>query len=266
MQMPSFFDDVPRLRVRDPLAQMLGSAQDGVFEYGYGDVLRLTGHSCPTVAAAYWLTWLALRALYPHALPERGGIRVEFRDNARVGSTGVTATVVQMLTGAAGSSGFKGLVGRFSRAGLQRFAPEIPLSLRFTRLERTLIDIVVRPVYAGGVQEVAKAAQMGAIENDGAARVMCILPAAEDGGVEAPFVGVVVLAREREAENLCEAHAQAWGWRRRRRQRGLRLGGEAAPWHRTALCFRRQRAGNQCQEKGAGLPWPAARRRRTPRR
>ena len=135
MQMPSFFDDVPRLRVRDPLAQMLGSAQDGVFEYGYGDVVRLTGHSCPTVAAAYWLTWLALRALYPQTLPERGGIRVEFRDNARVGSTGVTATVVQMLTGAAGSSGFKGLVGRFSRAGLQRFAPEIPLSLRFTRLD-----------------------------------------------------------------------------------------------------------------------------------
>lgn len=135
MNMPSFFDDVPRLRVRDPLAQMLGSAQDGVFEYGYGDVVRLTGHSCPTVAGAYWLTWLALRALYPHTLPERGGIRVEFRDNARVGSTGVIATVVQMLTGAAGGSGFKGIGGRFSRAGLQRFAPEIPLSLRFTRLD-----------------------------------------------------------------------------------------------------------------------------------
>ena len=135
MKLPRFFDDVPRLRVRDPLARMLGSAQDGVFEYGYGDVVRLTGHSCPTVAAAYWLTWLALRALYPQTLPERGGIRVEFRENARIGSTGVTATVVQMLTGAAGSSGFKGLVGRFSRAGLQRFAPEIPLSLRFTRLD-----------------------------------------------------------------------------------------------------------------------------------
>jgi hypothetical protein len=135
MNMPSFFDDVPRLRVRDPLAHMLGSAQDGVFEYGYGDVVRLTGHSCPTVAGAYWLTWLALRALYPHTLPERGGVRVEFRENARIGSTGVTATVVQMLTGAAGSSGFKGIGGRFSRAGLQRFAPEIPLSLRFTRLD-----------------------------------------------------------------------------------------------------------------------------------
>lgn len=32
-----------------------------------------------------------------------------------------------------------------------------PLELRFTNLERTLIDIVVRPFYAGGVFEVAKA-------------------------------------------------------------------------------------------------------------
>lgn len=32
-----------------------------------------------------------------------------------------------------------------------------PLDLRYTSLERTLIDIVIRPVYAGGVHEVAKA-------------------------------------------------------------------------------------------------------------
>ena len=38
---------------------------------------------------------------------------------------------------------------------------EKPLGrLRFTRLERTLVDIVVRPVYAGGVQEVAKAFEL----------------------------------------------------------------------------------------------------------
>ncbi len=40
-----------------------------------------------------------------------------------------------MLTGAAGGSGFKGIAGRFSRVGLQRYAPDIPLSLRFTRLD-----------------------------------------------------------------------------------------------------------------------------------
>lgn len=135
MSLPDFFEQVPLLRVQDPLAELLGSAEGGVLVYGYADAVRLTGHSCPTVAAAYWLTWRALALLYPDRLPERGGVRVEFQEGARSGSTGVVAAVVQLLTGAAGSSGFKGLGGRFNRAGLIRFAPHLLLSLRFTRLD-----------------------------------------------------------------------------------------------------------------------------------
>jgi hypothetical protein len=135
MTLPAFFEDVPKLRVRDPLAEVLGCAHDGVFVYGYADAVRLTGHSCPTVAAAYWLTWLAMHELFPDTLPQRGSVKVEFRDDARIGSTGVVATVIQMLTGAAGSSGFKGIGGRYGRAGLMRFKPDLPLSLRFTRLD-----------------------------------------------------------------------------------------------------------------------------------
>jgi hypothetical protein len=135
MRLPTFFDDVPRLRVHDALAEALGCADGGLLEFSYADAVRLTGHSCPTVAAAYWLTWLSLHALYGDAPPERGGVMVEFREDPRTGSTGVVATVVQMLTGAAGGSGFKGMGGRFSRAGLQRLSPELPLSLRFTRLD-----------------------------------------------------------------------------------------------------------------------------------
>ena len=135
MKLPDYFDDVPRLKVRDPLARVLGCAEDGVLDYGFADAVRLTGHACPTVAAAYWLTWLALEQLYPDELPQRGGIKVEFRDDARSGSNGVIATVVQMLTGAAGGSGFKGLGGRFSRAGLIRSKPDLMLALRFTRLD-----------------------------------------------------------------------------------------------------------------------------------
>jgi hypothetical protein len=41
--------------------------------------------------------------------------------------------------------------------GEVNFGGERPLSLRYTSLERTMIDIVVRPFYAGGVFEVAKA-------------------------------------------------------------------------------------------------------------
>jgi predicted transcriptional regulator of viral defense system len=42
-------------------------------------------------------------------------------------------------------------------AGRVNLGGERELALRFTNLERTLIDIVVRPFYAGGVFEVAKA-------------------------------------------------------------------------------------------------------------
>lgn len=135
MELLPFFELVPKLQVRDPLAELLGCARNGLLEYSYSDAVRLTGHSCPTVAAAYWLTCLSLARLYPDSLPERGGVRVEFQDGARSGSTGVVATVVQLLTGAAGSTGFKGLGGRFNRSGLMRYSPDLLLSLRFTRMD-----------------------------------------------------------------------------------------------------------------------------------
>jgi hypothetical protein len=144
MKLPAFFDQVPRLRVQDPLARLLGCAEDGILEYGYGDAVRLTGHSCLTVAAAYWMSYLALEALYPDSLPQRGGVKVELREDARSGSTGVQAAVVQMLTGAAGSSGFKGIGGRFGRVGLIRYAPDLLHSMRFTRLDtRAAVDVSV---------------------------------------------------------------------------------------------------------------------------
>ena len=54
MQYPAFFDAVPHLRLRDPLAEFLGAIEDGVVEYTYVDAVKLAGHSCPTVASAYW--------------------------------------------------------------------------------------------------------------------------------------------------------------------------------------------------------------------
>ena len=135
MQFPEFYDEIPRLRMQDPLARILGASKYGVLEYSFADIVRLAGHACPTVAAAYWMTFLSLERLYPNGLPQRGDIRVDFREDARSGTTGVTATVVQMLTGAAGSSGFKGIEGRFNRMNLVRYAPELLLSMRFTRLD-----------------------------------------------------------------------------------------------------------------------------------
>ena len=133
MQTPAFYESVPTLRVRDPLAEFLGASENGIITYSYLDVVKLAGHSCPTVAAAYWLTRRALMALYGAELPERGAIHVEFRDDVLAGVTGVIANVVSMLTGATVDTGFKGLAGRFDRRQLLAFKSDIPLEIRFTR-------------------------------------------------------------------------------------------------------------------------------------
>ena len=133
--MPEFFAEVPALRLRDPLAQFLGAAEDGVLESRYIDAVRLAGHSCPTVAAAWNMTRRALAALYPDELPQRGGIRAEFRDDRRAGVTGVIAAVVTLLTGATQDDGFKGLGGRYDRRNLMNFAAAIDAEIRFTRID-----------------------------------------------------------------------------------------------------------------------------------
>ena len=135
MSHPEFFDRVPGIKLIDPLARFLGASGDGVLEYRYVDAVKLAGHSCPTVASAYWLTCTALAALSGTALPERGAIRVSFQQDRANGVTGVIANVVSMLTGAAGDGGFKGIGGRFDRRDLLEFNAQIPLQMRFTRTD-----------------------------------------------------------------------------------------------------------------------------------
>lgn len=138
MSHPAFFDEVPRIRVFDPLSLVLGASTNGILEYGYGDAVRLAGHSCPTVASAYWLTVRALTVLYPeiNELPERGRIAVNFRENGTAGTSGVTASIITLITGAAGDGGFKGLQGRHARRGLLGFGnADQGLDIRYTRLD-----------------------------------------------------------------------------------------------------------------------------------
>ncbi len=134
MSFPEFFAAVPRLVVYDPLAELLG-AGDGLIEYGYADVVRLAGHSCPTVAGAYLMTHRALTALYPEGRPQRGGVRVELAAAVGDGTAGVTASVTGLLTGAAGEGGFKGLAGQYARRDLLQFGAAFDGDLRFTRLD-----------------------------------------------------------------------------------------------------------------------------------
>jgi formylmethanofuran dehydrogenase subunit E len=132
---PAFFDEVRRIVIRDPLAEFLGASEGGLIEYGYLDAVKLAGHSCPTVAAAYWMTLKALQHLYPDSLPERGGIRVDFRQDQLSGVTGVIANVVSLLTGATHDTGFKGLGGQFDRRRLLYFSADIAEEIRYTRID-----------------------------------------------------------------------------------------------------------------------------------
>lgn len=134
MELPSFFAQVPRLRVRDPLADFLGAARDGVLEYGYADAVRLAGHSCPTVAGAYLMSCKAMSRLYGEELPERGGVGLAFAQPQEQGVTGVIASVAGLLTGAAAGGGFAGLAGQFSRRGLLAFGLGGDFLARFQRV------------------------------------------------------------------------------------------------------------------------------------
>ncbi|NMW25772.1 hypothetical protein HFP05_15800, partial [Rhodanobacter denitrificans] len=46
MNYPAFYEQAPRILMRDPLAAFLGAAEDGLLEYRYPDAVRLAGHSC----------------------------------------------------------------------------------------------------------------------------------------------------------------------------------------------------------------------------
>lgn len=135
MNHPDFFGEIPRISLYDPLAEFLGATEGGVLQYGYFDAVRLAGHSCPTVASAYWSTYKALAFLYPNATPVRGDIRVEFSQDSTSGVTGVIANVVSMLTGAMSDNGFKGIGGRFDRRKRLFFAVEMQGEMRFTRID-----------------------------------------------------------------------------------------------------------------------------------
>jgi hypothetical protein len=134
MGFPAFFSDVPPIVVHDRLAEFLGAADGGIIEYRYADAVKLAGHSCPTVAGAYLLTSRVLTALYPDELPERGEIQVDFCDTNDNGSTGVIASVVGLITGAASGGGFQGIAGHFSRRHLLGFEQaDLAGEISFTR-------------------------------------------------------------------------------------------------------------------------------------
>lgn len=135
MSYPVFFNQVRKITVHDPLAQLLGANSDGNIEYSYTDAVKLAGHSCPTVVGAYLMTLKALESLYKGQTPQRGGVKVKFRDGLDEGVAGVIANIVSLLTGCAAEGGFKGLGGNYVRRDLLMFNAPLNDQVLFQRMD-----------------------------------------------------------------------------------------------------------------------------------
>jgi hypothetical protein len=193
MSFPVWFDQIPPLTLRDPLAALLGAASEGLLTYRYEDAVKLAGHSCPTVAGAWLMAVRGLAALHGADTPIRGSVRVELRQGRSEGTTGVVGAVLGLVTGAAAEEGFKGLGGRQSRRDLLRFGVELPAEVRLTRLdtgaavlldyhpERTPPSPELAPVMArvvGGTAEPEERAAFARLWQDRVRRIL--LEPAED--------------------------------------------------------------------------------------
>ncbi len=124
---PDFYDKVEPIKLIDPLSFALGATEKGEpYVYHYTDIVKFSGHSCPSVAGAFKMTEIALKELYGDAMPVRGNIKVTMKGAPDEKVNGPIAQVISLITGAAGNMGFKGLNGKFSRYNLFSFDTENP--------------------------------------------------------------------------------------------------------------------------------------------
>lgn len=171
MDFPDFFADVPTLTLHDPLAVFLGASKSGMLTYSYADVVKLAGHSCPTVAGAYLMVRRGLGYLYGEGVPERGAIEVHMRDPREHGTTGVIAAVATLLTGAAPETGFAGIGRRFKRRELLHFDAPIDGLMALRRSDNghgVVLDLDTSVVPAAGEMQALfpKAAMEQASEDE----------------------------------------------------------------------------------------------------
>ena len=147
MNYPEFFNRIETIKLNDPLSRLLGASEDGIFEYSYQDIVKMAGHSCPTVAGAYLMCQEGLKALYKNEIPTRGEIFVSFKEDNLEGVAGVIANVVSNITGATEKHGFKGMAGKlFTRTGLMEFNANISSSIKLTRTDtKKSIEVIYDP-------------------------------------------------------------------------------------------------------------------------
>lgn len=133
-QFRDFIHAVEPIRMREPLAAVLGAFKNDcdIIEYALSDVIKMSGHACPTVSAAFVACRHAMNSLYADSIGQRGAISIMVWGEPGEGVYGVMAQVFGFITGACPETGFKGLCGLHKRKNLLQFRPtEGGASLRF---------------------------------------------------------------------------------------------------------------------------------------
>ena len=150
-----FLYEVRPIRFKEPLAETLGAFKDieAVLEYTFIETVKMAGHACPTVTGAYMICQEALNLLYPDGIPIRGNIAVTIYGDPGEGVYGVIGQVFSFLTGAASTSGFKGLAQKYIRRDLLQFSLEKidseAMCFEFNRLDnaaRVLVKFYPRKI------------------------------------------------------------------------------------------------------------------------
>lgn len=121
-----FFNEVPPIYLREPLAETLGAfvGQKPQVDYRFTDLVKMAGHACPTIAGAFLSCQAALKVLYPGDIPVRGEIAVTVFGEVDEGVYGVIGQAFSYITGAASVSGFRGLGHRFKRKDMLVYKAE----------------------------------------------------------------------------------------------------------------------------------------------
>lgn len=167
MHYPTFYTQVPTIKLYDPLSEFLGAFSKGELDISYLDCVKLAGHSCPTVAGAYLMAQKGLKSLYPDTLAQRGNIKIEMQHTEDEGVTGVTATVLAFILGANDVRGFKGIQNQFKRNHTLFFDTNIKNMIKLTRMDTLksvslsydpsviLADEMLKPLMAKNLQKEA---------------------------------------------------------------------------------------------------------------
>ncbi len=124
-----------KINLYDPLFDLLGSSTNGLMTYTYEDVVKLTGHSCPTASGAFLMVKKGLEALYGDETPLRGGVKAVVEGKLGDGVVGVISSVVSFITGATDISGFHGLGGNYDRRGLLSYDENLGVQMLLQRVD-----------------------------------------------------------------------------------------------------------------------------------